>query len=230
MALILCLETSDTNCSVSLFDDDRLLHCEETNKKNSHAEYLNIFIEATIKKASITAKDLQAIAVSKGPGSYTGLRIGTSTAKGLCYGLDIPLIAVDTLGSLCRSVGSDPPFEILCPTIDARRKEIYCSLYDQDLKQIRSTEAVILNNESFSEFKNSKIVFLGSGAEKCKEELSHLENATFYSDKLPSSRFMGELAYSHYVKNDFEDVAYFTPFYLKDFIAGKPKDLLNQKK
>lgn len=219
MALILCLETATTNCSVSLSKDGTILALKEDNSaKYSHAEKLHVFIEELLKENDISISELDAIAVSKGPGSYTGLRIGVSTAKGLCFSLDLPLIAIPTLTSLAAQVKIEAGKII--SMLDARRMEVYSAIYDPALNQVRETKAQILDKDAFKEYLDKeKLVFIGSGVEKFKNICEH-SNAIFIEGKLPSAREMCELAESRYKKSDTEDVAYFEPYYLKDFIAG----------
>lgn len=222
MAIILNIETSTTNCSVSLSNEGETLVLKEDNNANySHAESLHLFIDEVLKSANLSSKDINAIAVSKGPGSYTGLRIGVSAAKGLSFALDIPLISVSTLKALAHQVTSNNG--IIIPMLDARRLEVYSAIYDSSYKEMRRVEAQILNEESFLEYLNKgKVYFVGNGVEKTKHLISH-PNAVFVEGKLPSSNEMSPLAYEKYKKSDIEDVAYFEPFYLKDFIALKSK-------
>ena len=219
MALILCLETATTNCSVGVAKDGKLLSLKEDNSKNySHAEKLHVFIEEALKEAGVTNKDLDAIAISKGPGSYTGLRIGVSSAKGLCYSLDIPLISVPTLDLLAHQLDGEKG--IFISMLDARRMEVYSAVYDSELKQLRDTKAQVLEESSFSEYlEKSTVHFIGNGVAKFEEICKH-SNAVFHTQKYPSAREMAEIAENKYKKSDTEDVAYFEPYYLKDFIAG----------
>ena len=220
MAFILSIETTTTNCSVSLSKKgETLVLKEDNNTKFSHAESLHVFIDEVVKFSEIKLSDLDAIAVSKGPGSYTGLRIGVSAAKGLCFSLDKPLISVPTLESLSHQVSIDEGY--IVPMLDARRMEIYSAIFDVNHVQIRETQAQILDGNSFSNYlNNNKVYFIGNGVEKTKT-LIHHENAVFIENKLPSANEMGNLAYQKYLNNDFENVAYFEPYYLKDFILGK---------
>jgi tRNA threonylcarbamoyladenosine biosynthesis protein TsaB len=222
LALILSIETATTNCSVSLSKDGETLLLKEDNSNNySHAERLHVFIDETLREANIERSELEAIAVSKGPGSYTGLRIGVSAAKGLCYALDIPLISVSTLEALAYQVNVDNG--VIVPMLDARRMEVYSAIYSSNLKQVRDIEAQILDESSFTqELSKGKVYFIGNGVEKTKALLKH-ENAFFIEGKLPSANQMSALAYLKYKKSDTEDVAYFEPYYLKDFVALKPK-------
>jgi len=223
MALILNLETATTNCSVSLGSKGENLQLKEENTPNySHAEQLHVFIGEILEKAALNFTDLDAIAVSKGPGSYTGLRIGVSAAKGLCYALDIPLISIDTLESLAHQAESEAS-EFIIPVLDARRMEVYSAVFNSDLTRIRETRAEVITETSFVEYaEKGRATILGPGAEKCREVLDQ-HNFRFVEGITPSAKDMCSLSYAKYQKSDFEDVAYFEPFYLKDFIAGKPK-------
>jgi tRNA threonylcarbamoyladenosine biosynthesis protein TsaB len=229
MALILNLETATTACSVSLAKDGKLLALKEQNGEYSHAENLTLFIEDVIRQSGLSLNDVEAIAVSKGPGSYTGLRIGVSTAKGLCYSLNKPLIAVNTLSSMSANIIhrtsslSHLP-SLLCPMLDARRMEVYCAVYDLDGKEIVPTSAEIIDEHSFSGLlKDHMIWFFGDGAGKCKKVLSGNPNALFIDDIECSAKDMISLSEEAFSKKQFEDIAYFEPFYLKDFVAGKKK-------
>ena len=221
-ALILNIETATTNCSVALAKDGKTISILEENDKNySHSERLHVYIEEVLAKANISLKELDAIAVSKGPGSYTGLRIGVSAAKGLCFSLDIPLISVFTLEALANQVNIPKGFII--PMLDARRMEVYSSIYNHKYELVRGTEAQILDHNSFKDLLNQdEVYFIGSGVEKTKELIQHTK-ARFIEDKLPSAREMSALSFEKYKKSDTEDVAYFEPFYLKDFVALKSK-------
>lgn len=217
MSLILNIETTTTNCSVSLSNEgETLVLREDYNTNFSHAESLHIFIDDVMTSAKIKPSQIDAIAVSKGPGSYTGLRIGVSAAKGLCFSLDKPLISVSTLESLSHQVKIDSG--CIVPMLDARRMEIYSAIFDANHIQIREIQAQILDESSFLEYlKKDKVYFIGNGVEKTKTIIQH-ENAVFIPNKLPSASEMGRLAFEKYKNNDFENVAYFEPFYLKDFI------------
>ncbi len=221
MAYILNIETATTNCSVSLsFEGETLVLKEDYDKGYSHAERLHVFIDAVLKEASIHQSQLDAISVSKGPGSYTGLRIGVSSAKGLCFALNKPLISVSTLESLAHQVKVADG--LIIPMLDARRLEVYSSIFDANYNLVREVEAQILDENSFKDYLKGKVYFIGSGVEKSKSLIQH-PNAIFIDDKLPSANEMSLLAYNKYKKNDIEDVAYFEPYYLKDFVALKPK-------
>lgn len=219
MAVILCLETSTTNCSVAIAVDGEIIALQEdNNNKYSHAEKLHSFIDQVLAESGILKSSLQAIAVSKGPGSYTGLRIGVSAAKGLCFAMDVPLIAIPTLEALAHQAVVENGYII--PMLDARRLEVYAAVFSSDNDQIRETKAEVLDENSYDGYlKTTKVCFIGDGVEKFKALCKH-KNAVFMDNKLPSAKQMGALSELKYQKNDFEDVAYFEPYYLKDFIAG----------
>lgn len=223
MGLILNLETSSTNCSVCVAKDGEILAIRELNSANySHAEKLHIFIEEVMQEASVQMQDLEAVAVSKGPGSYTGLRIGVSAAKGLCYALGIPLISVATLKSMASQIQIKEN-EVLIPVLDARRMEVYSAVFDAELSEIRETKAEIIEESSFQEYINAKHVhFLGSGAEKIKE-LFPDDTITYHCEIVPSAKEMAFISSNKYQQNDLEDVAYFEPYYLKDFVLQTKK-------
>ncbi len=220
MATILCIETATTNCSVALSVNGSVIALKEDyNNSYSHAERLHIYIEELLLKNNISKSQLNAIAVSKGPGSYTGLRIGVSAAKGLCFALDIPLISVPTLDSLAYQVKENKG--VIVPMLDARRMEVYSAVYDsENKKQLRETRAEVLDENSFLDYlEKGNVYFIGDGVEKFKTICLH-KNAIFIEGKLPSANNMGWLANEKHKKSDTEDVAYFEPYYLKDFIAG----------
>ncbi|WP_298341626.1 tRNA (adenosine(37)-N6)-threonylcarbamoyltransferase complex dimerization subunit type 1 TsaB [uncultured Algibacter sp.] len=222
MAYILSLETATTNCSVSLSKDGKTIVLKEDNDKSySHAERLHVYINEVLKEANLSSSNIDAIAVSKGPGSYTGLRIGVSAAKGLCFALDKPLISIPTLDVLAHQVKVNDG--VIVSMLDARRMEVYSAVYDSDYKQLRNTEAQILDEKSFEDYlQKGKVYFVGNGVEKSKTLINH-QNAVFIEAKLPSANEMSLLAYNKYKISDIEDVAYFEPYYLKDFVALKPK-------
>ncbi|GAA4894448.1 tRNA (adenosine(37)-N6)-threonylcarbamoyltransferase complex dimerization subunit type 1 TsaB [Flaviramulus aquimarinus] len=217
---ILNIETATTNCSVSISKNNESIALKEDNDKSySHAERLHVYIDNVLQEAHINREEIDAIAVSKGPGSYTGLRIGVSAAKGLCFALDKPLIAIPTLDALAHQVRINDG--IIVAMLDARRMEVYAAIYDANYKQIRDTEAQILDEKAFEDyFEQGKVYFIGNGVEKTKTLIDH-PNAVFIEGKLPSSKEMGSLAYDKYKKSDVEDLAYFEPYYLKDFVALK---------
>ena len=216
---ILNIETATKNCSVSIAENGTTLLCKEIAEQGySHAEKLHVFIEEILKECNLTAKDLAAIAISQGPGSYTGLRIGVSTAKGLCFALDIPLIAVDTLESLAKQVDKADGFII--PMIDARRMEVYSAIFNSNHEKTREVQAEIITEESFNDIKEN-IYFVGDCSEKCKTVLTK-ENFIFLENIIyPSANQMSQISFDKYKKNDTVDVAYFEPFYLKDFFMTK---------
>lgn len=219
MNIILCLETATTNCSVALAKENELLAVKEVNDiKYSHSENLHVFIEEILQENKVLPNQLSAVAVSKGPGSYTGLRIGVSAAKGLCFALSIPLISINTLKNLFFQIENSDG--IIIPMLDARRMEVYAAAFDAQKNEIFPTTAKILQEDSFDQFlKNKKVYFLGSGVNKFKVICKH-PNAVFIEGKLPSAAQMAPLAFEKLQKKDFEDVAYFEPFYLKDFMLG----------
>lgn len=222
MALILNIETTTTNCSVSLSKEgETLLLKEDYGENYSHAERLHVYINELLKEANVKLEALDAIAVSKGPGSYTGLRIGVSAAKGLCFALDKPLISISTLEALAHQVKIEDGFII--PMLDARRLEVYSAVFSAKQKQVRAIEAEVLDKTSYLNYlEKNKVYFIGNGVEKTKALITH-ENAIFIENKLPSANEMSALGYAKYKKSDIEDVAYFEPYYLKDFVAIKPK-------
>ncbi len=225
MSYILCIETATTNCSVSLGFGEKLLEVKELNSKNySHAEQLHPFIHSLLSNHGITVKKLSAVAVSEGPGSYTGLRIGVSAAKGIAYAAEIPLIATSTLQSLALQVKPKSTSDLIVPMLDARRMEVYTQSFASDYKAITSVEAKILDVHSFSTEANKRhIHFIGDGVEKFAEISSLTNNVSFVTQKLPSAREQFQLARQKFLAKNFEDTAYFVPYYLKDFVVGKPK-------
>ncbi len=222
MATILCIETATTNCSVALSVNGSVIAFKEDNpngsqKGYSHAEKLHGYIEEVLSSGNTSKSNLDAIAVSKGPGSYTGLRIGVSAAKGLCFALEIPLLSIPTLQSLSLQIDEKDTYVI--PLLDARRMEVYSAVFSSEEK-IRETKAEIVDENSFLDYLNErKTIFIGDGVSKFKTLCSH-PNAEFIEDKLPSAKQMAFLSEKKFKTNDFEDVAYFEPYYLKDFIAG----------
>lgn len=220
MAFILNIETATKNCSVSISKNGKTIALKELNEGGySHAEKLHEFIKEVVNEAGIKLSNLKAVAVSKGPGSYTGLRIGVSAAKGLCFVLEIPLIAVNTLQSLAQSVVISEGFKI--PLLDARRMEVYCAVYNSTNEIQAKVTAEIIDKDSFKKYLEAqKVYFFGDGAEKCKEIIIH-HNAIFIEGKFPSANEMAMLSFEKYQNNEFEDVAYFEPFYLKDFVILK---------
>jgi tRNA threonylcarbamoyladenosine biosynthesis protein TsaB len=229
MSLILQIETATTSCSVALAADGKVLAFKQVNERNKHAEVITLFTEELITGNGYTYQDLDAIAVSCGPGSYTGLRIGVSTAKGLCFALDKPLIAIETLEAMAYGVINDNAIEIeestlLCPMIDARRMEVYCAVFNTDGEKLRATAADIIDENSFADLlKGHKILFFGDGADKCEAVLGSNPNASFLLNFENSATYLTQKAAEKFSGKDFENVAYFEPYYLKDFIAGVSK-------
>lgn len=222
MAIIINLETATTNCSVSIARNGEPIHLREDNSPQySHSEQLHVFIREALQEASLSFMDISAIAVSKGPGSYTGLRIGVSAAKGLCFSLDLPLISVPTLEILAlQGIGKE--YDFIIPLLDARRMEVYATVFDAKGRRIRDTRAEVVQNDSYAEYaEKGRVLLIGPGAEKCRDLLGH-PNFTFAS-AFPSSRDMASLSYGKFNLGRFEDVAYFEPFYLKDFILHGKK-------
>ncbi|MDC0248664.1 tRNA (adenosine(37)-N6)-threonylcarbamoyltransferase complex dimerization subunit type 1 TsaB [Flavobacteriaceae bacterium] len=219
MCYILNIESSSTNCSISLSKNGELLSVKEKNdEKYSHSTKLHSYINSVLNQENVDIKDLSAIAVSKGPGSYTGLRIGVAAAKGLCFSLDIPLISISTLLVLSKKIKIDSG--LIIPVLDARRDEVYSAIFDSQYNVIEKDSPTIINSESFSQHsKKNKLYFIGSGQQKCKELIKTNNNLNFYkTDELPSSKEMALLSYEKYRNSEFEDIAYFEPAYLKNFI------------
>ena len=219
MSIILNIETATKNCSVALAKEGKTIAYKEIAEQNfSHAEKLHVFIEELLAENQLQFSDLSAIAVSQGPGSYTGLRIGVSSAKGFCYALNIPMIAIDTLQLLAKQIHIEEG--IIIPMIDARRMEVFTAFYDKNHNQIRNTQAEIIDETSYQEI-SDKIHLVGDGTEKFKNTLTD-DKFIFHSDVVfPSANEMSQLSYDKYQKSDFVDVAYFEPYYLKDFVLSK---------
>ena len=222
LSFILHIETSTKNCSVSIAKSGELISLKEINNgAYSHSEMLHPLIKEALLESKLTIKEIEAIAVGKGPGSYTGLRIGISAAKGLCFANDIPLISINSLEILAHSTTIDKGYII--PMIDARRMEVYSAIYDESYTLIRETKADIIDEHSFCDkLQNHTVYFLGDGAEKCKETIIH-KNAVFIKNVFPSAKEMTQLSYDKYKENKTEDIAYFEPFYLKNFVATQEK-------
>jgi tRNA threonylcarbamoyladenosine biosynthesis protein TsaB len=218
--MILCLETATPSCSVALVHNGEVLACEEDPKGQNHSEKITLFIDKVMKTAGVSYNDLDAVAVSMGPGSYTGLRIGVSTAKGICYAVSKPLIAVETLHAMaygCKNNG------ILIPMIDARRMEVYAAIFDENVNKIKDTEALIIDENSFAELKKDHHLYLfGDGADKCAELFENDDKITVIKEFYCSAKYMNVIAQRKLDAKDFVDVAYFEPFYLKDFVPGTP--------
>ena len=229
MSCILHIETSTDVCSVAVSQDGASIFSKEDFKGPSHATELGVFVDEALSFADSHAIPVDAVAVSCGPGSYTGLRIGVSMAKGICYGRSIPLIGIPTLEVMCVPVllyRDLPEDALLCPMIDARRMEVYAAVYDRALRVKREIGADIVDENSYSDFLAERpVYFFGNGAAKCKDKLQH-PNARFLDDIHPLAKWMFPLAEKAMAQGKFDDVAYFEPFYLKEFVASKPKNLL----
>lgn len=225
MAVILSIETSTSVCSVSLSKDGVSVAEKMDFEGPSHASLLNIFIDEMLEYASTNQLKIDAVAVSCGPGSYTGLRIGVSTAKGLCYGFGVPLIGINTLEIMANTVKAQVESNaLLCPMIDARRMEVYAAFYNTAGECVKQTSADIIDENSYLELLDKQAVyFFGNGADKCKSTITNA-NANFIADIHPLAKNMAILAQASFEANKFEDVAYFEPFYLKEFIATTPKN------
>lgn len=230
MSCILNIETSTNVCSVALSQDGVCLYEDVNMEGPSHAQVLAGYVKNAVSFADSHAIPIDAIAISKGPGSYTGLRIGVSEAKGVAYGRDAKLLSVPTLKLLTVPIllGHEelPEDSLLCPMIDARRMEVYCALYDRALNEVVQTQALVIDSDSFKEYLDKQpIYFMGNGADKCVETIQH-PNAHFIKNIVPRAKNMIPLAEMAMAKEQFEDVAYFEPFYLKEFVATKSKKLL----
>lgn len=227
MALILSLETSARFCSVALHDNTTLVSQAEIRQEHSHASKLAILIQDVLKSCASEMKQIDAVAISAGPGSYTGLRIGTSTAKGICYALDIPLISVNTLDLLASQASQQikNTNALLCPMIDARRMEVYCQVVDSGLRIINPVEAKVIDESSFGELLKANIMFFfGDGAEKCMGAIAH-NNAFFLADIFPQAAALGVMAEKKFRAQQFEDLIGFKPLYVKDFVAKKAQSV-----
>jgi tRNA threonylcarbamoyladenosine biosynthesis protein TsaB len=231
MALILSIETSTAVCSVALHENGRLLTVMEVHQEYSHASKLGTLVNELMKISEIKINTINGIAVSSGPGSYTGLRIGTSLAKGLCYSLDIPLVAVPTLKILAAGVSPLHREDIfLCPMIDARRMEVYCQVFDSNLEEYEPVNSVVVDERSFEKFLNIKpVIFFGNGALKCRAVIVH-KNAKFLADINPSATQLGNLAFRKFSRGEVENVFDFVPHYLKEFFFKKKAEALNEIK
>lgn len=224
---ILSIETATSVCSVAVSEDEKVIYEQVNTEGPSHASLLGVFVQEALDFLKEKGIRLDAVAVSSGPGSYTGLRIGVSEAKGLCYGLGIPLIAIDTLKVMAMNalrkeeVGAD---DLLCPMIDARRMEVYAEIYDAQLNVVRPVAADIVDETSYGEFLSKrKVWFFGNGASKCQNSLTNA-NAGFLAGVYPTASEMTKLAAEAYRNKEFVDAAYYEPFYLKEFVATIPKN------
>jgi len=228
MSKLLLIESGTNVCSVAISVNEQVVGLKESSDERAHAAQLTVFVDHLIKETGITIPQIDAIAVSKGPGSYTGLRIGVSAAKGICYAADKPLISIGSLDSmtygaskLYQSMVKEQGIDLICPMIDARRMEVYSALYDTTNKRISVVEALVVDELTFKDrLDSNRILFLGNGATKCKEVINH-PNAFFVDDFSPSAQYMIPLALNALANKVFEDVAYFEPYYLKDFVATK---------
>lgn len=230
--MILCLETATPTCSVAINDGSQNLALRECKGQNAHSEKITLFIKEVLDEVGLTYNQLDAVAVSKGPGSYTGLRIGVSTAKGVCYAAGLPLMAIDTLHAMAYGMrdklGAElQPGDLLVPMIDARRLEVYCAVFDTNLNKVKDTEAVVFDQTArlsplSSHLSSTRLWLFGDGAPKLRELVDNEDQIRIVDDFAPSAAYMATLSDQALKAGDFVDVAYFEPFYLKDFIAGKP--------
>lgn len=219
----LLLETATTNCSVAIANNGELLFCKESNEANfRHSDYLHVFIEEVMAEVGLSFSALSAVGVSMGPGSYTGLRIGVSSAKGICYANDLPLIAVNTLEVLAQAYAPKEN-EVIIPMIDARRLEVFTMALNAAHESVQATSAMIISEEVYDLFPAGKKIIFGSGAAKCKPILTGNEFHYIDEIEVPSARNMVSIVANKYVNKQFEDLAYFEPYYLKDFYSNAPK-------
>ena len=229
MACILNIETSTNVCSVAVVNEGHVIWNEEDHSGPNHAVVLGVYVDQALSFVDNSGLNLDAVAVSSGPGSYTGLRIGVSMAKGVCYGRGVKLIAVPTLESMCVPMLLNEKTDedtLLCPMLDARRMEVYAQIFDRGLKSVRDIQADIIDASSYKDILDEhKVCFFGPGAAKCKEVITHT-NAIFVDGIEPLAADMAPLAAKRFYRKEFEDVAYFVPFYLKEFQATMPKKLL----
>lgn len=225
MPTILSIETATITCSVALHRDGVLLGLQEVHLEKSHSSLLHLLVDHLLDYADVTREELSAVAVSMGPGSYTGLRIGAAAAKGWCYALDIPLIGVDTLRAMAYGVKQgNPPGAWLCPMIDARRMEVFCRLEDAEGNERLPTQALVVDQQSFQEqLSQHEVWFFGDGSAKCAPVLGNSPNARFLAGVQPSARWVGELAQVKFDRQEFEDVAYSVPHYGKAFYTTQPR-------
>lgn len=223
--LILLVETATSTCSVALSENGNVIAVKEVNERNVHASHITLFIQEVMQQAGKQFADLNAVAISKGPGSYTGLRIGVSTAKGLCYALDIPLIGVDTVEAMASGLLAQqliPDGGLLVPMIDARRMEVYTGIFEKDLTPVESVSAKIVDEGSFAEFGDRELYLFGDGADKFKELFAAYHNIHFV-DFVNSASNLNVLALKKFQNDEKENLAYFEPFYLKDFLVTQPR-------
>jgi len=236
MALILNIETSTEVCSVALARDGVVIHSRENLTGQNHAMLVTVFIEELLAESNLAMEQLDAVAVSGGPGSYTGLRIGVSVAKGICYASRLPLISITSLEAMAHHVIHDPDHYqlpktnnvLFCPMIDARRMEVYTAFYDKEGRQVRDIQADIIDHQSYLPFlENNLVLFFGNGSAKCREAINH-PNAIFINGIITRAENMIPLSERDFQLKKFVDIAYYEPFYLKDFIATIPvKNIFN---
>ncbi len=228
MAYFLAIETATKNCSVALFKGSILLDHIDIEDGYTHAENIAPFVERLLAKNSISVDKIKAIAVSKGPGSYTGLRIGVAFAKGLCFAKNIPLIGINTLEAMSSAVINElnDSDAFYCPMLDARRNEVYTAVFNYELRETETTKALVLDEKSFNEIlKKNKVYFFGDGSIKASRIINS-SNANFLKNNYTSAKYFGDLIQKYFSSQKFADLAYFEPFYLKNFVAGKPKKLV----
>lgn len=231
MARIINIETSTEICSVSISENGVCKHLkihipeENSLERSSHSKLLAVFIRDLLNENKILVSNIDAVAISGGPGSYTGLRIGTSTAKGFAFASNIPLIATDTMLIVAKMAKKTvmSEFDYIIPMIDAKRMEVYCAVFDKNLEKISPTEAKIIDENSFAEYRDKKVLFCGNGAEKCME-IMNVNNFIFKADIYPSAEYMAEISEGMFNENKFADLVYYEPFYLKDFVATTPRN------
>lgn len=218
MSIFLAIETTTKNCSVALFKNNILIDSyEEVSEKYMHAERLTLFIMNLLNDNSISFNDISALILSKGPGSYTGLRIGTGTAKGICYALNLPLISVTTLKSMAYNMAKCKEYDFYCPMINSRGLEFFSALYDAENNEIISTKSDEINISDYDIYKQKKVLFFGQNIDVLKDTINQ-KNIFFKCNVFPSAKDLGEIGYMKYKKEMYEDLAYFEPFYLKDFV------------
>ncbi len=225
MTKILLIESATNVCSVALQQDTDIIAVRESTVPNAHSSMLTLFIDELFEETGLKPQDLNTVTISSGPGSYTGLRIGVSTAKAICFALNIPLIAVDTLEAMAHGVkDSHPDFNgLFCPMIDARRMEVYAAFFDHNLNRIRETQANIIGEGDLEKYlKENQVLFFGNATEKAIPAWQNIPSALFDKTFVNSACYLKTLALQKFNKQEFEDLAYYEPFYLKDYIAGKP--------
>ncbi|UZR95531.1 tRNA (adenosine(37)-N6)-threonylcarbamoyltransferase complex dimerization subunit type 1 TsaB [Chondrinema litorale] len=226
--MLLSIETATSVCSVALHSEENIIAYEEIHLEKSHSGYLTVIIDQMMKNCQVISENIEAIAVSEGPGSYTGLRIGVSTAKGLCYAWDKPLISVSTLEAIAANAIDHLKYlasgkMLFCPMLDARRMEVYTAIYKSDLSQIKAIHPLVVESSSFDNYlQDYKILYFGNGAEKCKDVLVN-DNLIYVGEYLPNAKYVGLIANKALREQQFADLAYFEPFYLKAYQAKKPK-------